>query len=128
MSILRDLIDNMKTSDLVEQMRILTERIFEEESPDMEYIDHRPQGANIFLGLQIPGEIRNEVGFLCLERENEDLWLISFWTTPVRQIKQAIDEDNRVFLRKKRLHEIKDHRPEKILTKYAQTFKFYHGE
>lgn len=128
MSILSDLISNMKTDDIVEQMRILTERIFEEESPSMEYIDYRPQGANMFLALQVPGEITYDVGYLCLERDNEDLWLVSFWTTPLRQIKQAIEEEKRVFLRKKKIQEIKDHRPEKILTKYAQIFKFYHGE
>lgn len=127
MSILRDLIDNMKTSDLVEQMRILTERVFEEESPNMEYIDYRPQGANIFLSLQVPGSLKQEVGFISLERENEDLWLVSYWTIPLRQVKQAIEEDQRIYLRKKRIEEIKDHRPEKILTKYAKIFKFYHG-
>ena len=128
MSILRDLITNMKTSDLVEQMRILTERVLEEESPNMEYIEQRPQGANIFLALQVPGTTKQEVGFLCLERENEDLWLVSFWTIPKRQLDKSIDEDQRAFVRKRRIHEIKDHRPEKILTKYAKQFKFYHGE
>jgi hypothetical protein len=122
MSILRDLISNMKTSNIVEQMRILADQILEEESKEMKYINYRPQGANIFLSLEVPGSVKNEVGFLALERETEDLWIASFWILPLRSIK---DEKSP---RKKKVHAIKDHRPEKILTEYAKLLKFYNGE
>lgn len=129
MSILRDLINNIKTKDLVEQMRIMCDQILEEESEEMTYVNFRPQGANIFLGLQVPGSTKKEVGFLCLERENEDLWLASFWSISESQILAALEiEDRTVSPRKKKMHEIRDHRPEKILTEYAKLFKFYHGE
>jgi hypothetical protein len=123
MPILRDLINNMKTDNIVEQMRILTEQIFEEESKEMKNINYRPQGANIFLCLEVPGSTINEIGFLALERETEDLWIASFWTLPKIALK-----DVKPASRKKKIHQITDHRPEKILTSYAKLFKFYNGE
>ena len=129
MSILSNLISNMKTDDLVEQVRILTDQIFEEESKNMPYINQRPQGATIFLSLQVPGHTQKEIGFLSLERETEDLWIASYWTIPITMLTRAeIDEEYVVSPRKKKMHQIEDHRPEKILTQYAKLFKFYHGE
>ena len=119
----------MKTDDLVEQVRILTDQIFEEESKNMPYINQRPQGATIFLSLQVPGHTQKEIGFLSLERETEDLWIASYWTIPITMLTRAeIDEEYVVSPRKKKMHQIEDHRPEKILTQYAKLFKFYHGE
>jgi hypothetical protein len=129
MSILRDLIDKMKTNDATEQIRILTEQIFTEETPQMKYIDFRPQGANIFLALQVPGHTKKEVGFLCLERETEDLWIASYWTIPEKLIEEKIEvEEKEAAPRKKKVIQINDHRPEKIVTEYAKLFKFYNGE
>jgi len=132
MSILRDLINNIKSDDLVEQMRIMCDQILEEESEeseDMTYINHRPQGANIFLALQVPGSTKNEIGFLALERDNEDLWLASFWSIMEKELIQAEnDPDYMSRPRKKKVHQIEDHRPEKILTEYAKLLKFYNGE
>ena len=128
MSILRDLISKMKTSDLVEQMRILCDQILDQESGEMEYIEQRPQGANIFLCLQVPGPTTHEVGFLALERDNEDLWLVSFWSISETDLKKVHDEDFISRPRKKKIHEVKDHRPEKVLTEYAKLLKFYNGE
>jgi hypothetical protein len=94
----------------------------------MKYIEHRPTGANIFLSLQVPGLIKTDVGFLALERENEDLWIASFWSIPEKNIKKAIKDEEPVSLRKKKTYQIKDHRPDKILTQYAKLFKFHNGE
>jgi len=128
MTILSDLISRIKTPNLVEQMRIITETVLEEESSDMEYIDYRPQGPNLFLALQVPGRTPTQIGFLALERENEDSWLVSFWTTKESDIKKAIESETKPSLKKRKMHEITDHRPEKILTEYAKLMKFYHGE
>jgi len=128
MSILDDLISRIKTSPLVEQMRIMCDQILEEESKEMTYIDQRPQGANIFLCLQVPGSTQKDVGYLALERDNEDLWLASFWSMDEIQLIKAQQKEIESRPRKKKVHEIKDHRPEKILTEYANLFKFYNGE
>ena len=129
MSILSDLISKIKTSDLVEQMRILCDQILEQESGDMKYIDQRPQGVNIFLCLQVPGSTKKDIGFLALERDNEDLWLVSFWSISEVQLKASkYDAAISSGPRKKKNYEIKDHRPEKILTEYGKLFKFYNGE
>jgi hypothetical protein len=119
----------MKTDDLVEQMRILCDRILEEESKEMPFIEKRLQGANIFLCLQVPGSTQNDVGFLALERDNEDLWLASFWSVSKANLLESIKDENvETRPRKKKVHQIRDHRPEKILTEYAKLLKFYNGE
>jgi hypothetical protein len=129
MSILGDLISKFKTDDLVEQMRILCDQVLEQESPQMEYIDLRPQGANIFICLQVQGPTNREIGFLALERDNEDLWIASYWTMLESKLKRAqLDEEYVGRPRKKKAHKIEDHRPEKILTAYAKLLKFYNGE
>lgn len=129
MSILGDLISKMKTDDLVEQMRILCDQVLEQESENMAYISLRPQGANIFLCLQVPGPTNHDIGFLALERDNEDLWIASYWTMSEKDLQKAlIDKEYVGRPRKKKAHQIEDHRPEKILTRYAKLLKFYNGE
>lgn len=129
MSILTDLINNIKTDDLVEHMRIICDQVLEQESTEMYYINQRPQGVNIFLCLQVPGSTKRDIGFLSLERDNEDLWIASFWSISEAQLVATIEDETIASSpRKKKTHEIKDHRPEKILTEYAKLFKFYHGD
>lgn len=126
--ILRDLINEMKTDDLTQQVRELCDRIRAEEADEMEYIKFEPKGPNIFLCLEVPGKTTRDVGFLTLERESEDLYLAVFWNIGISQIDLEADPLESARPRKMKIHEIADHRPEKILTHYAKWFKFYKGE
>ena len=130
MSILGDLISSLKTNELVEQVSIISERILEEEAPNMPYLDYRPRGPNIFLSLQVPGRTKTDIGFLALERENEDLWVATYWTSTEKKLIRSMEDEtlDTPPLLKKKVHAIEDHRPEKILTEYAKLVKFYHGE
>jgi hypothetical protein len=108
----------------------MSERIMEEEAPNMPYINYRPRGPNIFLSLQVPGHTKKDIGFLALERENEDLWIATYWTSSEKKLIRAIEDETleKPPLLKRKVHPIEDHRPEKILTQYAKFVKFYHGE
>jgi len=136
MSILEDLINEMKTDDTVDKIRILCDRILQEENAKMPWIDFRPMGANIFIALQVPGPTKQHVGFLSLERETEDLYLGVFWSIFEKDLNDAVeqgqleDSDPTKIARPRKIkvHDINDHRPEKILTAYAKLIKFYHGE
>ena len=136
MSILKDLISEMKVDDEVDKIRILCDRILEEEHKEMKWIHFRPQGANIFLALQVPGPTKHHVGFLSLERETEDLFLGVFWSMLEKDLQDAVEKgafegtDPTEIARPKKMkvNQIEDHRPEKILTAYAKLIKFYHGE
>lgn len=128
MSILTDLISEMKTDDLTQRVRELCDKIYAEESETMECLKYGPRGPNIFLCLEVPGKTLHDVGFLTLERESEDLYLVVFWS--IQKSKLALDlepmETDRP--RKIKVHEVADHRADKILTHYAKWYKFYKGE
>lgn len=128
MSILQSLINEMETDDLTQQVAELCDKIKSEEIEDMEYIKFGPKGPNIFLCLELPGKTNRDIGFLTLERESEDLYLVVFWNTPIKQIDLESDPMETTRPRKLKVHEVQDHRPEKILTHYAKWYKFYRGE
>jgi hypothetical protein len=118
----------MKTDDLSEQVRELCDLIRDEEAEEMKYIKFGPKGPNIFLCLQVPGRTAYDIGFLTLERETEDLYLVVFWTTPTRYIDLEAEPFETGRPRKIKVHKVEDHRPSKILTHYAKWYKFYKGE
>ena len=93
----------------------------------MPFLEYGPEGPNIFLCLEVPGHTTKHIGFLTLEREEEELYLAVFWALERSQIIPD-DPKNTLPARKKRVWEIRDHRAEKILTEYAKHFKFLRGE
>jgi len=128
MTILSDLISELKTDDLTQQVREICDKILAEESEGMELLKFGPKGPNIFLCLETPGKTYHDVGFLTLERETEDFYLAVFWNTPIKSIDVEADPMETTRPRKIKIHELADHRPEKILTHYAKWYKFYKGE
>jgi len=123
MTILSELLKEIKSDDNLEQIRILCDKISLEEKEKQKFLDKHPKGPNLFLVLEVPGRIDNEIGFLGLERESSDLYLAVFYTTK----KSEIEKENPVMI-KQRAWNIKDHRPEKILTSYAKQYKILIGE
>lgn len=125
MTILRELIEQMKSDkkDNLQQIRELCDRIAEEEKRNIEHDSHLPFGPNIFLALEVPGRNTKEVAYLTLERETPDLYLAVLYTIPLLQLRMP---DSGV--KRQRVWEIEDHRPEKILTEYAKHYKYLRGE
>jgi len=124
MNILRELLNEIKTDDNLEKIRILCDQIFEEEKPNQKYPEKRPVGPNLFLVLEVPGSLQNEIGFLGLERESEGVYLVILFTSS--QIN--IDSEFPHIIKRKKVWEINDDRPEKILTTYAKHYKILIGE
>jgi hypothetical protein len=71
----------------------------------------------------VPGRTNKEIAFLTLERENADLYLAVFYTMPLLHTRMP-----EASLKRQKVWEINDHRPEKILTEYAKVNKFLRGE
>ena len=124
-TILRELIEKMKEDkkDDLQQITELCDRIKKEEEESITHHDHLPKGPNIFLALEVPGRTVKEVAYLTLERESEDLYLAVLYTIPITQTRKPDAS-----VKKQRVWEIEDHRPEKILTEYAKQFKYLRGE
>lgn len=127
MAILREILVKLKEHPLTQQVRTLCSLILEEEGKGMPFLEYGPKGPNIFLCLEIPGHTTKHIGFLTLEREEEELYLAVFWTIERSMIIPG-DPENTLPARKRKVWEIKDHRAEKILTEYAMRFKQLRGE
>lgn len=123
MTILRELLNEIKTNDDLEKIRIFCDQIFEEEEPNQKY-KKRPSGPNLFLVLEVPGRLQDEVAFLGLERESENVYLSILFTSK----KSNIDSEEPHIIKKQRVWEINDDRPDKILIAYAKQYKILIGE
>jgi hypothetical protein len=125
MTILSSLIQELETDDFIEQLLSLCTTIEKEELHTIHYPSHLPQGPNIFLSLEVPGRTTKEIGFLTLERESHDLFILGFYTLPYAFAK---DSESSKLPKRIKIWEVEEHRPEKILTEYAKKYKFLRGE
>lgn len=123
MTILRQILDEIKTDDKTQQMRELCEKIQVEETEGKEN-SIAPKGPNIFLSLEVPGRNTKEIAFLTLERESNSKYLVILYTLLKSQA-SLIDEKP---LKRRKVWEIEDNRPEKVVTFYAKQFKYLKGE
>lgn len=127
MTILGDIIQDLGTDKLVEQVHMICQRINDEEKESFEYMKYASEGPNIFLTLEVPGRNRKEIGFLSLEREGEEIYLSIYSTLSLTDMKDIEPKDAAPPKRQK-VWEIRDHRAEKILTEFAKHVKYLRGE
>ena len=110
-TILQKIISEIKSSDKLDILRKLCDDIQKEESQNIVHHTRLPKGPNIFLSLEVPGKTEKEIGFIHLEREFENSYLIVFSTL----LKSEIPNKNKG-VRIQRTINVQDNRPEKILT------------
>jgi len=127
MGILATIIDELGTDKLIEQVHMICQQIREEEESSFEYIEYASDGPNIFLTLEAPGRNQKEVGFLSLEREGEEIYLIIYSTLLKVDIEGVAPEEAPTPKRQK-VWEVRDHRAEKIVTDFAKRIKLLRGE
>ena len=120
MTLLSEFLSKIKSSELDEQVKQLSDKIFEEEKDKIEHIEDLPRGPNIFLCLEAPGRGQGEVVFVALEREAKEKYIVSIWAMgPPSSIGRVP--------RRVRAFEVKEVKAEKILLEFAQTFKNMKG-
>jgi len=122
-TILQKILSEIESEDDTEKMRQLCDEIHKEELPNVEHSTYLPSGPNTFLSLEVPGRNAKEIAFLALERESADLYLAVLYTLSHAQLRNPD-----AGLKKQKVWEIEDNRPEKILTSYAKTYKYLRGE
>lgn len=125
MEIIEQLLKEVKSSNLDDQVTELCDCIFEEEKNRIEYSQYIPKGPNIFLALEVPGTIQKEIAFICLEREFKEKYIITLWTGFLPKL--LSDESEK--LKKVRTWSIDEFKqPAKILKEYAKIMKYMKGE
>jgi len=90
MSILKELLEELIDSELDDQVKILCDKIIEEEREN----ENEPIGPNIFLTIPIPSIVKTKQKFsgiktfLCLERDFKEKYYTSVWTYNITSEKQ----------------------------------------
>jgi len=123
--ILNKLLKEIKGDDVLEKITILCEQIFDQEKENIKHISILPRGPNLFLVLEVPGRIKGEIAFLALERESADVYLAVLFITSKKELQKTPEGPS---IKRQRVWEINDHRPEQILTGYAKHYKYLRGE
>jgi len=125
MGILKTLLAELKDVALTEQVRVICDKIIEEESPTFKYPELSPRGARAFLSLEVPGRNTKEIGFLTLEREDEEQYIAIYSTLE----KHRINEDPELLIppRRRKVWVIEANKAEKFLTQFAKKLKMLRG-
>jgi len=121
MGIIEQLLEEIESSDVDQQIRELCDKIAEEENKNNPLPEYAPDGPNVFLTIEVPGKNKREKSFLCLEREGPENYIIVLWSI----FKDRLSIEN---LRKKRVWEIKEFKPNKILKEYAKIINYTKGD
>lgn len=127
MGIIKILLSEIKSSDLTQQVREICDKIIDQERDQQKYSDLAPIGSTVFLSLEAPGRNNKEIGFLTLEREDEENYIIVYHSIEKHRINHENIEESLPPRRRKSwaIHEVK---AEKILTTYAKKLKMLRGE
>ena len=127
MTILQKMLKQIKSDDLTQQIREVGDKIYEEEKPTFKFPNQEPQGANVFLAVEVPGRYKKELGFLTLERQSEELYLAVFHTIEIKRLNLE-DPEKSPMPRRQKVWEIDENKAEKILTNFAKIYKMLRGE
>lgn len=117
----------IKNSEMPEQVRQICDKIMEQEKGTCKYEKLAPTGGLIFLALEAPGRNDKEIGFLTLEREDIEKYVAVYYTLEKHRINEK-DLEKSIPPRRRKVWEINEFKPQKILTQYAMKLKFLRGE
>lgn len=124
MTILEELMSEIKNNNSLEQIRIICDKIYEEEKDKQKYLQTSPKGSRIFLSLEVPGNTIKEIGFITLEIEDEDHYIIGYYTIQISIIEDSENNNPRL----KKIWHIETNKPNKVLQCFAQKMKMLKGE
>lgn len=117
-TILEELLNQVSKSEFDEQLKIICDKIMDEEAKNFKNPSEKPEGSNIFLAIQFYNKI-NDINFLCLEREMKEKYIISIWSKHNSSSNSIV---------RKRTIEVTEVKIEKILNKFAEILKTLKGE
>lgn len=126
MTLLNDLLEKVKKNPLDEQVKILCDQIWLEETkkPAKERLND-PSGPNIFLALEVPSGNTKFQKFVMLKREFPGSFVVS-----IREIELARESPGTNKIIKQIERNVKacnGNTAEKILTEFAERYKFEKG-
>jgi len=124
MTVLSDLLEKVKNNPLDDQMKHICDQIQVEEEEKFKVLaKEKPKGSNIFLAILIPEITKNEIDFLCLERDFPGSYIISLWSK--QRLKDGTDLGT---IKRVKVWECKEIYVQKILESYSKILKFMKGD
>lgn len=123
MTILDEIIEEIssETKGNTEQIREICRQIAGEEI--MEHGEKAPEGANVFLTLEMPPRRKGEISYVSLEREHEDRYLAVYSTMLSKNYREMDSNPKRV-----KVYEINEFKPKKVMKAFAKIVKILRGE
>jgi hypothetical protein len=122
--ILEDMLKKVKDFPLDDQLKHFCDEIQKEEEEKFKDLkNEKPVGPNIFLSILVPGLTKNEINFLCLERDFPGVYITSLWSKPIDK-----DEKIKKTIKRIKVWECKENTAQKILEFYAKAHKFIRSE
>ena len=123
MGILDDIIKEIspEIKGNTEQIREICRQISSEET--IIHKEKAPEGANVFLTLEMPARRKHEITYLFLEREAEDRYVAVYCTMLAKNYQQMESNPKRV-----RVYEIHEFKPKVIMREFAKIVKILRGE
>lgn len=125
--LLEELLNEIPESDVTVKIREVCLRIWEEEKRHITHPKALPEGANVFLALQVAPRGKDEVSYVSLERDPLEEWIVVYYSVRMNEYRKG---PQKVTIVPKRIkaHTIKEHKPNKIMAEFAKLVKFYRGE
>jgi len=126
--ILNELLSEIESSEIDEQVKIICDKIIEEEKDEMTCPEFLLQGPNIFLCLDVPGRTPKERAWLALERESKGTYIARLWTQRKTHTldKEGKPKESQVFPSEQ--WSVKEVTAKKIIKKYAERLHYLKGE
>lgn len=122
-NLLDEAIELVKGKEIDQQVKEICDQIIEQETEPnglMPMNELMPIGPNIFLAINCPGRIKQEIAFLTLEREMLGQYIIAFWA------KNINNKDD--ILKRYRVWSIMEISCKQIIKSFAEKLKYVRGD
>jgi|WetSurSiteA1Bulk_404760.scaffolds.fasta_scaffold00030_27 hypothetical protein len=131
MTILEELLSEIKTVNIVEKLKMICDRIQKEENEKFTHPKELvPKGPNNFLVVEVPGRNIKEIAYLVLERDmpvSSQSYNAVLYTYMLPKLDYT-KPDSFPPPKRQQTWTINETEPQKVLKAFARTIKFLKGE
>ena len=120
MSLLKQLLNELTTKKEIEQLRELCDKISNDEI--LKYKEVAPLGSRVFLCINVPGRNNKEIGFLTLEQESLENYILVYHILNKTQLTNKSVVPKRV-----RVWEVNEFKPKKVMKQFLEIAKMLLG-
>jgi hypothetical protein len=126
-NILDQLLKEIPESDVIVQVREICSKIWEEEKRNIKHPKALPEGANVFLALEVPPRSKGEISYVSLERDPLEEFIVVYYSVRISDYTRGPHEIT-IIPKRIKTHTIREVKAKKIMADFAKRVKFYRGE